>query len=111
MEYLSCGKPAITPAHTAMADYVDDRVAFTVDASMEQNVWPHDPREKFQTSCYRINWETLMSACEESYRVAKEDPKRYAAMSDAAMKRMQAYSSVDSVRERLRKFLLKGARR
>ena len=107
MEYLSCGKPAITPAHTAMADYIDGTVAFTVESAIENNVWPHDPREKFQTSCYRINWESLMTACEESYRVASEDPERYRNMSDNAIERMRTYSSVESVRERLRGFLLK----
>jgi len=105
MEYLSSGKPAITPAHTAMADYVDDSVAFTVDAALENNVWPHDPREKFQTSCYRINWESLLNACNESYRVAREDPERYRQMSDNAIERMREYSSIDSVRDRLRDFL------
>jgi glycosyltransferase involved in cell wall biosynthesis len=107
MEYLSCGKPAITPSHTAMADYIDESVAFTVEAAFENNVWPHDPREKFQTTCYRINWESLMTACRESYRVATEDPDRYRQMSDRAIEKMRAYSSVDSVKDRLRRFLKK----
>ena len=30
MEYLSIGKPAIAPCHSAMADYIDDAVGFVV---------------------------------------------------------------------------------
>lgn len=106
MEFLSCGKPAITPAHTAMADYIDESIAFTVDAGIENNVWPHDPREKFQTACYRIDWESLLAGYRESYRVAKNEPKRYKKMSDKAIKQLRDYSSVASVKSQLRKFLL-----
>ena len=103
-EFMSCGKPVIAPAHTAMEDYIDDAVAFVVKASVEPMPWPHDPHGLFRTLRYRINWDSLCDAYRESYRVAKAAPECYAQMSDSARAKMNAYCSDAVVSEQLRTF-------
>ena len=105
MEFLSCGIPAVSPDHTAMADYINTRVAFPVESSIEQNVWPEDTRDLFRTLRYRINWESLHNGLLESYRVATEDPQHYQRMSKSASKEMKDYCSVAAVTRKLSKFL------
>ena len=101
MEFLSAGKPAIAPDHTAMADYITPGNAFVLRASLEHNVWPHDPRDLFTTMRYRLNWQSLASAFETSYLLAIADDGRYATMSAAAQTTMRAFCSADVVREAL----------
>ncbi len=105
MEYFSSGVPAIAPDHTAMADYVADTHAFVVSSSVEQNVWPHDPRDLFRALRYRLNWESLYGAFRDSYVLAKEDSQGYRAMSVAAMERLEALTAEDTIRERIREFV------
>jgi len=102
MEFMSAGKPAIAPRHTAMADYVDEGAAFIVESSPEHNVWPGDPRFLFLTMRERIHWDSVVAAYERSYRVAKDDPRRYAEMGGNAVAIMSRYCPDNLVRERLR---------
>jgi hypothetical protein len=111
MEFLSSGIPAVSPDHTAMADYVNDRLAFPVKSSREQNVWPEDTRDLFRTFRYRINWETLRDGFLESYQVATKDPGRYRQMSEAAAQEMENYCSVAAVTRKLDQFLKAPARK
>jgi glycosyltransferase involved in cell wall biosynthesis len=105
MEFLSAGVPAVAPDHTAMADYINDDLAFRVTSSVEQNVWPDDPRDMFRTLRYRINWESLYKAYSESYRVAREDPARYRSMSHKACEQLKEFASVEAVAGRIANFL------
>ncbi|MFN8626323.1 MAG: glycosyltransferase [Candidatus Binatia bacterium] len=105
MESMSAGRPAISPAHTAMEDYVNESNAFVVRSSGERVWWPHDPRRAFRTTRYRIDWESLRQAYVDSYEVAKNDPARYARMSRCAVERLQGYCSKTLVEERLKRVL------
>lgn len=105
MEFLSASKPAIAPTHTAMADYVDERLAFLLECSLEPFCWPHDPTGIFTTHRHRLNWQSLMEAFQASYAVAKQHPQQYRSMSRHAFERMQAFASVDVVSEPLGEFL------
>lgn len=105
MEFLSAGKPAIAPTHTAMADYVDEKLAFLVSCSIEPFCWPHDPTGIFMTHRHRLNWQSLVEAYQHSYQVAKEDPQRYRAMARQADARMQTFASIDRVAGPLAAFL------
>ncbi|MQR02595.1 glycosyltransferase [Glaciimonas soli] len=107
MEFMSCGKPVIAPIHTAMEDYIDDGAAFIVKSSLEHNVWPHDPRDLFRTLRYRLDWESICTAYKDSYRVAKQQPEKYLAMSEHAMARQVSYCSRAVVKEQLSNFFLK----
>jgi glycosyltransferase involved in cell wall biosynthesis len=106
MEYMSAGKPAITPNHTAMADYVTAQNAFILASTYEPAIWPHDPREAMRTKRQRLNFETLLAAYRESYAVAKHDPARYAAMAAAAHEGLRLHCAQAKIRAGLREFLL-----
>lgn len=105
MEFMSCGKPAIAPVNTAMADYVSSDNAFLVDFTEELTAWPHDPRAAYRTLRYMTNWDSLCVAYRDSYAVAKNDPQRYANMSAAAVQSLQRFCSQASTEQRLRAFL------
>ena len=105
MEYMSAGKPAIAPTHTAMADYITPANAFILTSTREPAIWPHDPREAMRTRRHRINFETLMAAYRESYDVAKHHPARYAQMAAAAYHGLKEHCSRKKIRAGLQAFL------
>jgi glycosyltransferase involved in cell wall biosynthesis len=104
MEFMSCGKPAIAPLNTAMADYVNSDNAFIVDFTEELTAWPHDPRAAYRTMRYMTNWDSLCAGYRASYEVAKTDEARYAAMSAEAVRSLQRFCSQASAEQRLRAF-------
>ncbi|MDP3847596.1 MAG: glycosyltransferase [Pseudomonas sp.] len=105
MEFLSSGKPVIAPDHTAMADYLNERVAFLLKCSPEPTCWPHDPTGMLFTHRYRLNWQSLMEAFRSSYQVACSNPAHYQRMSRHAYLQMQDFASIEHVSEPLAAFL------
>jgi glycosyltransferase involved in cell wall biosynthesis len=110
MEYMSCGKPAVAPRHSAMLDYISPENAFVIDSSAEPSPWYNDPRHAYRTLRQRIDFETLLTAYRESYRVANEEPDRYAAMSVQARRSLEQYCSSAVVSKQLQEFLAKPPR-
>ncbi len=104
MEFMSCGVPALAPAHTAMADYVTADNAFVIESSLEPGVWPHDPRDLMRTLRYRLNWRSLADAFAESFDVALNRPERYGQMSCCASETQRGFSSLDTVARKLQSF-------
>lgn len=104
MEFLSCGKPAIGPRHTAMLDYLDNEVAFIVGSAPQPASWPHDSRALLRAYLHRLNWESLVAAYRSSYETAKR-PADYQRMSSAAERKMGGYCSVEQVSARLGAFI------
>lgn len=104
MEFLSCGKPAIAPRHSAMLDYIDEQVAFVVDSWLDASAWSHDPRLAYRTCRHQINWASLVDAYRAAYDCAVHDPERYAKMSAAAIERMRNHCSIEVATTRLRAF-------
>jgi hypothetical protein len=104
MEFMASGKPVIAPDHTAMEDYIDERVAFVVKSSEEVSIWPQDVRLIYRTLRYRPDWGSLKTAYENSYRMAKEQPQDYQRMSAAAVDRMHDYCAFAPVQQRLSAF-------
>jgi hypothetical protein len=105
MEFMSCGKPAIAPSNTSMADYVDASSTLIVRSSVEPSVWPGDSRDVFRAFRYRLDWQSLVDAYRQSYDIVKNRPEVYARMSMAASARMKAYCSSDVVKAQLQAFL------
>ncbi len=105
MEFMSAGKPAIAPDHTAMADYLDSDNAFVVASNREGTHWPHDPRALKRTFGHRIDWQSLHDAYQHSYTVVKEDGARYQRMSKAAVQRLRAHCSQQVIHARLATFI------
>ena len=105
MEFMSCGKPAIAPRNTAMLDYVDGTNSFVVDCSPEPTSWPHDRREMIRTLRARVDFQSLMSALQASFIVARSDPERYRSMSASARETLRCHCSDAVTLERLRDLL------
>ncbi|MGH8434019.1 MAG: glycosyltransferase [Pseudomonas sp.] len=106
MEFMSAGKPAIAPLHTAMLDYLHDDSAFVVGSAPQPASWPHDSSAKLKARLHRINWESVMNAYRESYRIAREQPQAYQQMSVNAHQRLQAFCALTHVEQLLRPFLM-----
>jgi glycosyltransferase involved in cell wall biosynthesis len=104
MEFMSCGKPAIAAAHTAISDYIDNEVAFVLRASRQITSWPDDPRQLFRTMSFRLDWVSLREAFEQSYRLARTSPDHYREMSKRARERMQQHASPGVIKKKLRNF-------
>jgi glycosyltransferase involved in cell wall biosynthesis len=109
-ELMACGKPAVAPGHTGLADYIDPENSFVIRSSSEPTGWPHDPRHAFRTLRQRIDFQSLLDAYAASYRVAKSEPVRYASMSTAAHQALRHHCSRAGAAERLRKILATQAR-
>ncbi len=105
MEFFSCGRPAIAPVHTAMADYVTADMAFLLKTALEPFCWPHDPTGVFTTHRHRLNWQSLCEAFKASYRIARGDPERYLEMSQHAAQGMRAFASVEVLAKPLAGFV------
>jgi glycosyltransferase involved in cell wall biosynthesis len=104
MEFMSCARPVIAPNHTAMRDYIDERVAFVVKSSQEPTIWPEDARILYRTLRHRPDWGSLKTAYANSYAMAKNQPDAWQVMADAASERMQQYCSFAPVQQRLALF-------
>jgi glycosyltransferase involved in cell wall biosynthesis len=105
MEFLSCGKPAVAPRHSAMVDYIDDEVAFVVDTWLDATAWPHDPRLAYRTLRHQIDWASLVQAYREAYRCYVDTPERYQRMAATAVERMRGHCSRAAAKERLQAFI------
>lgn len=95
MEFLSSGKPAVTPCHTAMEDYICDEVAFIINSEPELCTWPHDTRQYFRTHRYHLSYQSLIKAYNQSYNVAKYQPARYRQMSEKCKRKLKNHCSID----------------
>jgi len=104
MEFLCCGKPAIAPDHTAMADYVGSDYVFIVKSCLEPSCWPHDPTGMLLTHSNRLNWQSLMEAYQSSYAATKT-AEAYQCLSGAARSAMHRFCSLERVGTELDVFL------
>lgn len=105
VEFMSGGKPAIAPRHTAMLDYITDDNALIVASDPEFCAWPHDPRNHLITTRHRIAWPSLRDAFTQAYHIAKTDPERHARMGAAAARSVRGYCADDVLGPRLAAFL------
>jgi glycosyltransferase involved in cell wall biosynthesis len=101
MEFMSAGKPAIAPHHTALADYIEATNSFLVEGSLEWAAWPQDPRLMLRCTRHRINWESLVRAFTDAWDVATNDPQRYHDMSTSAVVSLERHCSGRVVSARL----------
>ena len=105
MEYMSAGRPALAPAHTAMLDYVSPENSFVIDSEPCATHWPHDERLAQRCLHFRISTADFARKCRESYHVARDEADRYARMSEAAVTALQAFCSDEIVTARLSEVL------
>lgn len=93
MEYMSCGRPAVSPCHSALADYIRPDNAFSVDSWADATAWPHDPRVAYRTLRQQVDWASLRRAYRAAFECYRNQPDRYRAMAQAAEQRMQQHCS------------------
>jgi len=97
MEFMSAGRPAVAPRHTAMVDYISEDNAFVIDCHMRPAFWPHDIRQATRCMRYELNFSDLVRCYRDSFRVARHEPFRYARLSAAAQETMKRFCSNEVV--------------
>jgi hypothetical protein len=105
MEFMSAGRPALSPLHTAMLDYISPANAFPIASHTRPAAWPHDERQAIRCLRHQISFADLVRRYRESYDVARAQPERYARMSAAAVAALEAYCSDEVVTTRLAEVL------
>jgi len=100
-DFLASGRPAVAPAHTAMAEYIDERLAFVVPSRSEPTHWSWDPERRLTTRWHRVERSALERRIRESYEMVHRDPSRHREMSQAARARMWEFAGAESVWPRL----------
>jgi glycosyltransferase involved in cell wall biosynthesis len=100
-DFLAAGRPAVAPAHTAMAEYIDDTLAFVVPAHGERTHWPCDPQRRPTTHWHVVERSALERRIRESYEMARHDAARHRRMASQARQRMREFASAQSVWPRL----------
>lgn len=98
---LAAGRPAIAPAHTAMAEYLDDRVAFVIPSHPQPAHWPTDPQRRLTTIWHETSRDDLAKQLRISYEVALHDLPRYRSLATQGRQRMHLLASEESVRQQL----------
>ncbi len=104
VEYMTCGRPAVAPTHTAMLDYITAENAFVVASQQRSAIWPHDDRGLHRSRNHLVSFADLVRAYRQSYEAALA-PARYARMSAAAIDSVRAFCSEDVVAARLTELL------
>jgi glycosyltransferase involved in cell wall biosynthesis len=105
LEYMSAGKPAIAPRHTAMTEYITDDNALIVASDEEYFGYPHEPDMEYLTTRHRVAWDALVGALANGYRIVSSMPDDYTARSRAARDTMRTFCSDEIVAAKLGEFL------
>jgi hypothetical protein len=102
MNYLAAGRPGISPCHTAISDYFDDDIGWTVPWHPEPATWPQDNRARIKTMWARLDWPELVQRLRESYVLARHDRPAYDARANRGQDRIRQRASLESVWAQLR---------
>jgi hypothetical protein len=105
VEFMSAGRPAVSPYHTAMLDYIRPDNAIIVESDEEYCGWPHDPENEQTTTRHRVSWPGLVEGFAEAYRIVTTDPERYRQMGRAAHATARDFCSEEVVARGLDGFL------
>jgi hypothetical protein len=105
MNHLAAGRPAISPRHTAIADYFSRDIGFTVESHPEPAAFPQDSQLRKTTTWHRLVWTSLVEQIQKSYTVAKQDPTTYQRLARNARAEMLGWASLQEVGPRLREAL------
>ena len=101
MNFLAAGRPGVSPCHSAISDYFDDKVGFVAQSHPEPAAWPHDPQLRTRSTWGRLVWTSMVEQIRESYRVAKESPELYQQLGQNAKSRLRDWAGPDNVAARL----------
>jgi len=120
LDFLAAGRPAVAPAHTALADHLHPDSALIVASDEEDWRWPEDVRDAAwsftqhpddvgPTTRSRLSWTSLAAALEEAYRLVTVSPQDYGQMSAAAVVRTRTACSPEAAAAALRELLVREA--
>jgi hypothetical protein len=96
--FLAAGRPAISPRHTALTEFIDAEVGFVVDSRREPTYFPFDTTQKITTSWQPVVEESLVEQLAASYLVAQSDTAKYRTLAANARRRMADFASYATVR-------------
>jgi glycosyltransferase involved in cell wall biosynthesis len=105
MNYLAAGRPALSPCHTAIADYFSRDIGFVVESHPEPAAFPQDSQLRKTTTWHRLVWTSLVEQIQKSYAVAKQDLATYRRLARNARAEMLGWASSQEVAPRLREAL------
>ncbi len=89
LRFMAAGRPAVSPAHSALADVVTQQTGFVVDASVEYESFPGDVEERLDASGWRLDWASLCRGIAAARAMANR-PDDYAERSGAVLQAMRA---------------------
>ena len=101
MNFLSAGRPGVSPSHSAISDYFDDEIGFVAESHPEPAAWPHDPYLRTRSTWGRLVWTSMVDQIRKSYEIAKENPELYGEMSQRSRERLKDWASSENVQTRL----------
>lgn len=101
MDFLSAGRPGVSPCHSAISDYFDSEVGFVAESNPEPAAWPHDPQLRTRSTWGRLVWTSMVDQIRESYRVATESPDQYQQLAHNAKQRLRDWAGSENVARRL----------
>lgn len=96
-QFLAGGRPAISPKHTALADYLTDQMGYIVASHPEPAHWPYDPERRCVSMWHRLVWQSLYDQIQASYEMAKENMQGYQALASQARNQMLNFASFERV--------------
>jgi glycosyltransferase involved in cell wall biosynthesis len=104
-QHLAAGRPAVVPAHTALAELVDEQVGFMVESSAAPAPWPDGFAGPARSSWHRISWQSLHDQLRASYELVRDDPSRYQALAQRARERILEVVDTERISSRMRTIL------
>jgi len=110
LEAMAAGRPALSPAHTAMRDYFSEKAGLVLGSEEEPTHWPGDDPRRLTTTWHRLSWPSLCRGLREAYDIARSRPADYAQLADGARAAARDWASEDVVEGRLRHALAAACR-
>ena len=101
MNYLSAGRPGVTPCHSAISDYMTPTMGFIAESHPEPAAWPHDPQYRTRSSWGRLVWTSMVDQIRRSYQTVSEQPEAYQQFSQSARQAMRDWCSTEVVEQRM----------
>ena len=98
--FLAAGRPAVAPAHSALADFIEPSASFVVASGPEYEAYPGDYEERLSATGWRLEWESLCAGLQAASTLART-PDAYQARAAAIAGRMAAYCDPDVVADAL----------
>jgi glycosyltransferase involved in cell wall biosynthesis len=95
--FLAAGRPALAPAHTGMADSLDQTCGFVLASHPEPASWPQEVGGGYRTTWHRLVWQSLADQLRASYETARHGRGRHEALAAEGRRRMRDLVGTESV--------------